>query len=107
MPHIPTVQANDFEILICIIWMPDVSYALTYIRILKTYQSMMLCSILVNSVARNCWNSVLSELTGELELQNIFQYLPNYLYTHRIQYMNSRAGGGPGTFFETHGNHLP
>ena len=25
-------------------------------------KSMMLCSILVNSVARNCWNSELSEL---------------------------------------------
>ena len=38
-------------------------------------KSMMLCSILVNSVARNCWNSVLSELTWEFDLESFSCYL--------------------------------
>ena len=33
---------------------------------------------------------------------------PVCLETARVPiYMCSRAGGGPGTFFSTHGNHLP
>ena len=36
-------------------------------------KSMIFCSILVNSVARNCWNSLLSVLICELDLERWIQ----------------------------------
>ena len=41
------------------------------------------------------------------ELKNMQNFLPKIFPEKNQDYIHTRAGGGHGTFFSTHGNHLP